>query len=130
LRKDENLDMDETENLFESSSDEVAAVFTENGNDHSVLRLSDLSPGSAKIKGIKTSSPHVGDTKKTTKFQSGTGQKPQTSKAALSDSSIFDDPMIEIDADENVKNSSFLTRRDSRNNMLNNTDSDDDMIIV
>lgn len=125
LRRDE--DADETDNLFDSSGDEVAAVFKENGSDQSVLRLSELTPVSVKIRGSpQTSSPQTTGGTKTTRFQA----KPRTTKATPSNSSTFDEQLIEIDANENVKNSAFLARRDSHSNMLNNTESDDDLIVV
>lgn len=125
LRRDD--DADETDNLFDSSGDEVAAVFVENDRDQSVLRLSELTPVSVKIRGSpQTSSPQTNRGNKTTRFQA----KPLSTKATPSDSSTFDEQLIEIDANENVKNSTFLARRDSHSNMLNSTESDDDLIVV
>lgn len=103
-----------------SSSDEVTAVFNLNGNDHSILRLSEVTPVSGRSLNNEKSQ------NKTTLPKSNKSNK----ASYLSDSSNFDDQLIEIDADENVKNSTFITRRDSRNNMLNNTDTDDDMIVI
>jgi len=110
----------ESDNLLNSSSDEVTAVFN-SGSEHSHLRLTELTPVS--LRGISS--------KKTSSLIMPNSHK--ASRYPASDSSNFnefEDQMDEIDAGENVKNSTFLTRRDSRNNMLNNTDTDDDLIVV
>jgi hypothetical protein len=115
---------EESDDLLNSSSDEVTAVFKENGTENYQLRLAELTPVSFRgVESKKTSADSVAPA------VIG-NRRPGYPASDSSNFYDFDDRIDEIDAGENVKNSTFLTRRDSRNNMLNNTDTDDDLIVV